>query len=166
MKNLLQNIHNLSSTAAPESCGFPIPGGAQGYGWVPGQPELVGGTQPTAGVRAGRALRSLPTQPFSDSMKQSTTSKEMTVGRQLSCSAVIHVKRSLYIQQAHLYLKGMNLAEQMLFSLGGNEEYPFLASSWHLLCPAGHPKPHLAVPLPGTPAALSIKKKSELETNK
>lgn len=126
----------------------------------------MGGTQPSAGVRAGGALRSLPAQPFSGSMKRSTMSKEMTIGRQLSCSAVIHIKDNLYMQQAHLYLKGLNSAEQMLFSLGGNEEYPFLASSWHLLCPADHPEPHLAAPLPGTPAALSIKKKSELETNK
>jgi len=26
----------------------PIPGGAQGHGWGPGQPELVGGSQPMA----------------------------------------------------------------------------------------------------------------------
>jgi len=34
----------------PESCGCPIPEGAQGWaGWGSGQPELVGGTGPTAG---------------------------------------------------------------------------------------------------------------------
>jgi len=33
-----------------------------------GQPELVGGTQPMAGVGTGWALRSLPTQPLYDSM--------------------------------------------------------------------------------------------------
>jgi len=31
-------------------------------GWDPGQPDLVGGHQPTAGVGAGWALRSLSTQ--------------------------------------------------------------------------------------------------------
>jgi len=46
----------------PEGCGCPIPGGAQGQvGWGPGQPELVGGSQPMAGVGAGWALRTLPT---------------------------------------------------------------------------------------------------------
>ena len=36
----------------PESCGCPIPGGAQGQsGWDPGQPERVGGNRPMA--RAG-----------------------------------------------------------------------------------------------------------------
>jgi len=47
----------------PESCGCPIPGGAQGQSaWGPGQPELLGGNQPRAGVGAGWALRSLPIQ--------------------------------------------------------------------------------------------------------
>jgi len=33
----------------PESCGCPIPGGALGWvGWGLGQPELMGGNQPTA----------------------------------------------------------------------------------------------------------------------
>ena len=42
--------------SCPESCGCPIPGGAQGWvGWGPGQPELVGGSQPTAGVGNGWA---------------------------------------------------------------------------------------------------------------
>ena len=37
-----------------------MPGGAQGQtGWGPGQPDLVGGTQPTARTRAAWALRSL-----------------------------------------------------------------------------------------------------------
>jgi len=32
-------------------------------GWVgPGQPELVGDTQPMAGIGAGEALRSLPNE--------------------------------------------------------------------------------------------------------
>jgi len=54
----------------PESCGCPIPGGAQGQvGWCPGQPELVGGSQPMAGVKTRWALRSLLTQPLCDSMK-------------------------------------------------------------------------------------------------
>jgi len=34
--------------SCPESCGCPTPGGAEGWvGWSPGQPELVGGNQPT-----------------------------------------------------------------------------------------------------------------------
>ena len=38
-------------TGCPESCGCPIPGGAQGQvGWDPGQPDLLGGTQPMAGL--------------------------------------------------------------------------------------------------------------------
>jgi len=46
----------------PESCGCFIPVGAQGQvGWGPGQPELVGGSQPTGGVGTRWALRSLPT---------------------------------------------------------------------------------------------------------
>ena len=37
-----------------DTSGCPIPGGAQGQvGWGPGQPELVGGNKPTAGVGAG-----------------------------------------------------------------------------------------------------------------
>ena len=52
-----------TGTGCPESCGCPIPGGAQGQvGWGPGQPELVGGSQPMAGVGTGWCLRSLPTQ--------------------------------------------------------------------------------------------------------
>jgi len=35
--------------SCPESCGYPIPGVSQGYGWVPVQPELVGGNQSIAG---------------------------------------------------------------------------------------------------------------------
>lgn len=39
-----------SGASYPESCECPLPGGAQGQvGWGPGQPELVGGNQPTAG---------------------------------------------------------------------------------------------------------------------
>jgi len=38
-------------TTAQRSSGSPIPGGIQGQAtWDPGQPELVGGNQPTAGV--------------------------------------------------------------------------------------------------------------------
>ena len=38
--------------SCPESCGCPIPAGAQGQvGWGPGQPEPVSGNQPMAGVR-------------------------------------------------------------------------------------------------------------------
>ena len=49
----------MLETDCSESCGCPIPGGAQGQVvWAPGQPELVGGTQPMAGVEAGGALRS------------------------------------------------------------------------------------------------------------
>jgi len=29
-------------------CGCPIPEGTQGHGWSPGQPGLLGGTQPMA----------------------------------------------------------------------------------------------------------------------
>jgi len=40
----------MSGTGCPESCGCPIPGGAQGWaGWSHGQPELVRGSQPMAG---------------------------------------------------------------------------------------------------------------------
>lgn len=39
-----------SGTAVQKSCGCPIPGGIQGQvAWGTGQPELVGGKQPTAG---------------------------------------------------------------------------------------------------------------------
>ena len=34
---------------AAQSCGCPVPGGVQGHGWDPGQPELVTGNHPTAG---------------------------------------------------------------------------------------------------------------------
>lgn len=35
---------------SPESCGCCIPEGTKGQvGWVPEQPELMGGNQPTAG---------------------------------------------------------------------------------------------------------------------
>jgi len=53
----------------PESCGCPIPGGAQGQaGWGSGQPELVGVSQPMAGVGTGWALRPLPMQSFHNSL--------------------------------------------------------------------------------------------------
>ena len=52
---------------AAQSCGYPIPGGIQGR-MGPGQPELVGGNQPTAGGGTGSPLRSPPTQPFCDSV--------------------------------------------------------------------------------------------------
>jgi len=51
----------------PEKRGCPIPGGAQGNGWGPGQPELVGGNQTAAGLGTGWAVRSLPIQPCCDS---------------------------------------------------------------------------------------------------
>lgn len=36
--------------AAQRGCGCPVPGGVQDQvGWGPGQPELVGGNEPTAG---------------------------------------------------------------------------------------------------------------------
>ena len=43
----------MCGTGCPESCGYPIPGGAQGNVWGPGQPELVGGSQPRAGSLDG-----------------------------------------------------------------------------------------------------------------
>jgi len=46
----------ICSTAA-QSCGCPIPGGVQGHGWGPVQPEL-GGTQPMAGVGTQWSLSS------------------------------------------------------------------------------------------------------------
>ena len=40
----------LTLSGCPETCGCPIPGGIQSQvGWGPGQPELVGGNQLTAG---------------------------------------------------------------------------------------------------------------------
>ena len=45
--------------------------GAQGHGWGPGQPVLLGSTQPTAGLGTGWAVSSLPTQPFYDSKTHS-----------------------------------------------------------------------------------------------
>ena len=52
----------FTGTAAQRSCGCPIPGCAQGQvGWGPGQPELVVGNQPMAGIGAGWTLRFLPT---------------------------------------------------------------------------------------------------------
>jgi len=42
---------------AQKVCGCPIPGGARGQvEWGHGQPELVGGSQPVAGVVTGWAL--------------------------------------------------------------------------------------------------------------
>jgi len=50
---------------AAQSCECPIPRGAWGQVELgPAQPELVGGSQHRAGVGAGSALRSLPTQLF------------------------------------------------------------------------------------------------------
>jgi len=37
----------------PESCGCPIPGGAQGHGWGTGQPDLLRGNECMAGVGTG-----------------------------------------------------------------------------------------------------------------
>jgi len=55
--------------ANQRSCGCPISGDAQGQaGWCPGQPQLVGNNQHMAGNGAGRALRSLPTQPLCGSV--------------------------------------------------------------------------------------------------
>jgi len=52
-----------------ESCGCPIPAGAQGrVGWGHGQPELVGTALPMVGGGDGWALSFLQTQSFSDSM--------------------------------------------------------------------------------------------------
>ena len=45
----------------PQNCECTNPGGAQGHGWGPGQPELVGGTQLMAGVETGWAAMSLQT---------------------------------------------------------------------------------------------------------
>jgi len=48
--------------SCPESCGCPIPGGAQGQaGWGTGQVELVGTLSPQQGVGTEWALRSLST---------------------------------------------------------------------------------------------------------
>lgn len=56
--------------------GAPLPGGAYGQaGWGCGQPDLVGGNQPTAG---SGGLRSLPTpKPFCDSMVISFSSRRI-----------------------------------------------------------------------------------------
>ena len=53
-----------TGTAAQRSSECPIPDDIQGQvGWGPGQPELVGGNSPPQHrVRAGWAVRSLPTQ--------------------------------------------------------------------------------------------------------
>ena len=49
-----------------------IPGGAQGQvGWGPGQLSCCVAALPTAQGGIGWALRSLPTQPFCDSMNPS-----------------------------------------------------------------------------------------------
>jgi len=47
----------------PESCGYPIPGGAQGQvGWALGSLSCWGEALPTAGAGVAWALGSLPTQ--------------------------------------------------------------------------------------------------------
>jgi len=46
----------------------PIPGGAQGHGWGPEQPELVGGSQPMARGWNWVGFKDFSTQPFYDSM--------------------------------------------------------------------------------------------------
>jgi len=48
-------------------CGCPIPGGAQGHGWVLGSLSWWEASSPRQGWGRG-ALSSLPTQPFYDSM--------------------------------------------------------------------------------------------------
>ena len=54
----------------PESCGAPSLEVQGQVGWGPGQPELGVAALPTARGGTGWALRSLPTQPFCDSMTQ------------------------------------------------------------------------------------------------
>ena len=53
--------------SAALSCGCPIPGGAQGHSWGPGQPDSVSGISAETGVGSGWALWSLPTQLCCDS---------------------------------------------------------------------------------------------------
>lgn len=66
-------------------------------------------------------------------------------------------------------LEGVNSAEQMLFSWGGNPESPFSDPGWHLLRPAGNSRPRSAFRNPSTSSRyqkLNWKKKKERNKGK
>lgn len=76
--NWLSDIGLTSEYVAQGSCGFPIPGCAWGQaGQSPGQPDLLGHNQHTAGVELDGLEGSFQPTPFCDSMTLELSSKEI-----------------------------------------------------------------------------------------